>query len=411
MTRQWIGCTSEQSRDELERALQQVNPQAHLVFAWDAADIRCRFRDEEPRTVGAIVGLSDNGVSDVNLAAALAADGRASEVVLVARFVTGSLRSRASQAGISRVIDIDDVLFDDLVESAVSHEPEPPITSVASSGGGNHAPIVVFASGRGGIGKTSLAAVSAVVAAHWGMRVSVCDLDLACGNLPSRLGIPRWRDPSSFVRDGQLDRASAMAAGSKVAEGIELWGPCERPEMAERVMPAAGNLLEALSEEYDLVLVDTSSTCTDAVAQAMQASDRLVLLHDREPDAISSLARVSALAVRLGVARARIVRVECGCQPRMVGAPFVPMAEVGLETARAFRIPDGGDEVSELLAAGQAEELRELGGDYVRSVSALLASLLKELGCLPDCEAARRAAEEPRRRGPRSLFSRRKEVA
>ena len=112
MTSQWIGFTSDGCREELERALHQVSPQGHLTFAESPSDIRCRFRDEEPGTVGAIVGLSSLGVSDVNLAAALVSDRRASEVVLVARFVTGSLRSRAAQAGISQVIDIDDVLFD-----------------------------------------------------------------------------------------------------------------------------------------------------------------------------------------------------------------------------------------------------------------------------------------------------------
>lgn len=76
MTSQWIGFTSDGCREELERALHQVSPQGHLTFAESPSDIRCRFRDEEPGTVGAIVGLSSLGVSDVNLAAALASDRR-----------------------------------------------------------------------------------------------------------------------------------------------------------------------------------------------------------------------------------------------------------------------------------------------------------------------------------------------
>ena len=71
----------------------------------ERAELRERFSDEEPGTVGAIVGHTGEGVSDMNLAAAMAHDGMASEVVLVARGASGSLRSRARRAGITQVVD------------------------------------------------------------------------------------------------------------------------------------------------------------------------------------------------------------------------------------------------------------------------------------------------------------------
>lgn len=420
MIDQWIGFTSDECRDELEQALRQVSPRGHLVFARDAADIRCRLRDEEPGTVGAIVGLSAVGVSDVNLAAALASDHLAREVVLVARFVTGSLRSRATQAGISRVIDIDDVLFDQLAlgetvaPSTAGSASEAPAEQPAAKECAAHsarAPIVVFSSGRGGVGKTALCAVSAMVADRWGIRVAVLDLDLACGNLPSCFGVTHWQDLASLVEKGALESEAVHAAGSGVTQNVRIWGPCALPEMAEQVMPHTGRLLELLAEDADLVLVDTSSTCTDAVAQAMQLADRLVLVHDDGPSAITYLARTSALAVRLGVPRARIMRVENGCLTRLVGTPFTPLADLGLETARAFRVPDGGDDVRDLLSAGHAEELRNLGGEFVRGVTKLLACVLSELGRLPDVPEARRAADLPKPRKGLQLFSRKREVA
>jgi len=424
MRHQWIGLCADGARDELEAALRQLDGEAHLVFARDAADIRCRLRDEIPGAYGAVVGLGSGEVSDVNLAAALVSDGRAREVVLVQRFVTGSLRSRAAQAGISCVIDIDDVLFDQILDEEA---PE-------GSGGGEQradaadvsfgdvrriepherercSPIVVLASGRGGVGKSALAAVWATLAAHWGMRVNLCDLDLACGNLPPLLGLGRWEDPTAYVRDGVLDRERALEAGCQVEEGLRVWGPCERPEMAEQAMPGVGELLSALSTTGDLVIVDTSSTCTDAVAQAMQMADRLVLVQGEGTGGVTSIAKASALAVRLGVARTRIVRIENRCQPRLVSAPFAPCAVLGLESARAFRAPDGGDEVGELLCAGDVGELCELGGDFVRSAASILATLLKELGVLPDHEEARRAAERLRAKKGFALFGRRGEVA
>ncbi len=407
MTRLWIGCTSPRGQEELERALAYVKPGSRLVFARDAADARCRLRDEEPGTVGAIVGLSESGVSDVNLAAAIASDGLASEVVLVVREASGSLRSRAAQAGVSRVIELDEVPEEELMATApLAGRPR-----VAPTDGDGHAPVVVLASGRGGVGKSAIVAIMACVAAHWGMRVALLDLDLACGNLYASFGMPNPSDLASLLgEDGQLVEGWEQE-GLPCHEGITLWGPCALPEMAERAMPLAAQLIDRLSVTYGLVLVDTSSTCTDAVAQAMQMADRLVLVQDCAPGAVASLARMSALAVRLGVARTRIVRVENGCNPRELERRVLPRAEVGLETARVFRIPDAGDELCEQLSEGHVEELRSLGGDAVARISLLLASLLRELGSLPESEEAQRAADPRRGRGPRRLFGRRREVA
>ena len=53
-----------------------------------------------------ILGFADEGVSDVNLAAAIAHDGSSPRVVLVCRNASGSLKSRAHQAGVSEVLDV-----------------------------------------------------------------------------------------------------------------------------------------------------------------------------------------------------------------------------------------------------------------------------------------------------------------
>ena len=171
-------------------------------------------------------------------------------------------------------------------------------------------------------------------------------------------------------------------------------------------MPHVTRLLGYLRERFDLVLVDTSTTFTDAVAQAVQAADRLVLVHDGAVGAIGPVSRASGLAVRLGVARTRIVRVENFADPRSRGEPNLGRAEVGLEGARLFRVMDGGGEVSECLSSGHAVELASEPGEFVDSVSLLLATLLNDLGALPE---SARFALEPSGHKPRfSLFSLRK---
>lgn len=411
MTTRFIGCTSSRMRDELASALSYVRPKAHLVFARDAADARMRLRAADVGTFGAIVGLSDNGVSDVNLAAALVADGRASEVILVVREASGSLRSRAMQAGIALVVDMDEVEIEeplDLVEPVTA----PGDLGMAEPAGSEaKAPIIVVSSGRGGVGKTTIAALMATMAHSWGMRVALCDLDLACGNLHSLVGVPRPADLARIVGESSELVGDLGDAVAECAEGLDLVGPCALPEHAEHTMPIVSDLLVLLSQAYDLVVVDTSSTCTDGVAQAMQLADRLVLVHDEAPGALSSLARTAALAQRLGVARTRVVRVENGCATRALGKVSPAITEGGLQSARVFLVPDGGDELRDLLASGQAAELCRLGGPAVRATATMLAQLLLELGCLPACDEAQRATRGVRGRRARRLFMRGGEVA
>lgn len=461
MTDMWLGYAEKAGRREVLMALRRIAPGSAVVFAQSAQDLRERLHDEEPGTVGAIVGHSSNGVSDMNLAAALAHDGCASEVVLVARGASGSLRSRASRAGVSRVVDATVAPAFELVAASGDDKPqasgerddgarvagEPEVSrehsdalahkvpmvdaaesaqmdKAASSQNRTHgspqvvlgaraaeaSPILTVSSGRGGVGKTALVALMASVAARWGMDVAVVDLDLSCGNLHVCFGVTKGPDLVRIAPDGVPTAESMGRASVRCTERVHLWGPCERPEMAELVMPHVATLLSYLSSRYDLVLVDTSTTFTDGVAQAVQSCDRLLVVHDERPGAVASAARISALAVRLGVARTRIVRVMNLGDPRTKANAFEGRAEVGLETARMHRVVDGGIEAEDLLVSGKVGELVTTGSDVVGCVSSLLAQTLAELGKLPDDEEARKAADPRSGKRRRTLFGRRKEA-
>lgn len=288
--------------------------------------------------------------------------------------------------------------------------PRMPVVPDASAPRGG-APVIVYVSGRGGVGKTALCAASACVAASWGMRVALCDLDLSCGNLYSCFGLPRPVDLSVLgsdpTGDGSQVRERIARLGVGCADGIRLWGCCSRPEMAEVVWPLVGDIIDVLSGLCDLVIVDTSTTFTDAVAQAAQLCDRLVITVDGGPGSSVAQARLGALAVRLGVARTRIVRMVNHADPKGRDTTMINRAEVGLETAPSLRVVEGGDEVGEFMAAGQARALCEAPGAFRDSVAHSTARLLSEMGRLPECEAAHRALVERRRKW---RFGRRREA-
>jgi len=271
-----------------------------------------------------------------------------------------------------------------------------------------HAPIIAFVSGRGGVGKTALVAAMATAAHRWGMKVALCDLDLWFGNLYSCFGLPGPADMGSLTQQ-DLQGEGLLSCGESITSGMTLWGPCAVPEYAEAAYPLVGELLSQLSQRYDAVFVDTSVSFTDAVAQAVQQCDRLVLTVDNREGSEAAQSRLAALAVRLGVARTRIVRLANRCGPRGRGVPEINRADIGLETARTLRVLDGGGEVSDCLGEGKVDDLFEVGSRFAETAAGALAQLLSELGCLPNHQDAR-AALESRRERTRWGFGRKREA-
>lgn len=509
----WLGYAPEGAREELEAACRQLCPTAELDFVRSAEELRMRSRREAPQ--GVVVGPDVPGVSDINVAAAIARDASVRAVYLVTRSPTGSLLSRANIAGIDEVVELSRLpagaraplsdpsareaagsggarvpggsregsplpgpeldepeLEADLVPTTLVSEPPSralglprvsglpgeararaaglpgadgapagrrpdggPVRRAGSRGfsapavrppepegervrqapariavaPAPRAPILTFVSGRGGVGKTTLVATSACVAASWGLRVALCDMDLAFGSLYSCFGMPGPADLTPAGEMLEMEEDLVERLGAEATEGVRLWGGCERPEMAETVMPHVAGILDVLAHTSDLVLVDTSATFTDAVAQAAQCADRLLITVDEGPGSAVAQARLASLAVRLGVARTRIVRVANRSDPRRRDVPVIDRGEVGLETARSFRVVDGGEEVGEFMGAGEARRLSEGRSEYVSCVSDCVAQLLGELGRLPEGASTKapRTAGGKRRRW---VFGRRREA-
>ena len=436
----WVISSGADTALKLEEYARACDAQASVAHVWDAWELRQRLRGDMAGAY-ALVAEGASGPDAVNVAAAVAVDGRAADVILVMRGASGSLRSRAKRAGVGRVLDMEEVeaacrdarervrtglcVRDARGQAAerpaaeVRHEEAPAARAgVASSLARRESapavarregvPVIAFVSGRGGVGKSTLVALAAHMAAAWGMDVAALDLDLAFGNLSALCGAERALDLAQAA-EGELDDARLESLGAAAAERVHVWGPCRSPEYAETVQPIAADLVARLTHSHDLVLIDTSASWGDATASAAQLADRLVIVSDERPGAIPALARCGGLAVRLGIARTRIVRLMNGCDPRMRDASFVARAAVGLECAREVRVPDGGIEVTELMSTGKAAELAALDNPMCVALAHGLAQLLKELGKLPEHEAAAKALENAQR--SRRLFGRMREAS
>lgn len=510
----WVVSSAAELAVPLERYARACDEAASVTHIGDGPELRRRLRAD---LAGAFVLVGDGaggpaGLDAVNLAAAVAADGRAAEVVLVTCRGSGSLRSRAKRAGIGSVMDVGELAMA-LREAEVAERggyaeadsvtghagvgvagsdagsgmgavnqtrcsdggagyaegapvqarrangaPDSPQGEPSYAGAASDAvpgseagaapgaagargsvklaqlmeaaremsgrrppelpqaaaqrkpgvPVITFVSGRGGVGKSTLVACAAHMAAAWGMDVACLDLDLSFGNLFSLCGVPRQTDLAQAA-EGELSDEALESLGVEASEHVHVWGPCRNPEYAEVVHPVVADIIARLTHKHDLVLIDTSASWGDATACAAQMADRLVIVSDERPGAIPALSRCGSLAVRLGIARTRIVRLMNGCDPRMRDATFVARAAVGLECAREIRVPDGGLEVVELMSTGKASELMALDNPMPAAVAHGLAQLLKELGVLPECEGAAKALEGRQR--SKKLFSRMREAS
>jgi len=397
----WMVCADEPQATALARQLHEALPQAQVSACAHARELRSALQGAS-RGSSVLVGGACEGVSPINLAAALAADACAHEVVLLASDASGSLMSRARKAGVSRIVrDVSELV-------GRSSRTRQAARAVAAPGAAwdaalapapvpaeapKLAPVLCFASGRGGVGKTALVAGCACLASSWGMKVGCLDLDLAFGDLFSCFGAEGPADLSELGLLGTaqtLDAATLARLGKEVAPDVTVWGSCELPEHAELVEPLAGELIRGAAAACDLLLVDTSPAWTDACALAVQVADRLVLVSDDLAGGVASLAKAASLSVRLGVARTRVVRVANRCVRASDDDDFLLRAHVGLETARSHRVLFE-DDVPELLGAGHAPELMAARGAFAGSAGAFLAKTLEELGVLPDSAAASEA--------------------
>lgn len=272
------------------------------------------------------------------------------------------------------------------------------------------APIICFTSGRGAMGKTTLACATAALFAQAHVRCALIDLDLSCGNAARAFGIEHPFDLARLYASPQLLEIIDKSA-VYVNDNLALWGPCEKPETAELVNDAIPALISYATNNFDVVVIDTSTTFTDAVCQAVQAADRVMIIHDDMYDALSSLGRTSALVVRLGVARTRICRVQNYANAHAKLDFDFARGEIGLEGASVYGICDGGSDIGELMSLGNMLDICAGNSTFIKSMQTMVTELAHSLriDLKPDHEHARPASKSRKR--TRTFFGKKERCA
>ena len=257
-----------------------------------------------------------------------------------------------------------------------------PLADTASTS--HRAPVICAVSGSGGCGKSTIVATMAHAASLLGLRAAVLDLDLMFGNLYDLLGADAPHDMATLIEPsvaGALAEQDVVAASMRVAPGVTLWGPVAAPERAELMARPVELLLDILRRESDVVLIDTSVFWGDAVAAAVAACDRCLVVGDAAVSSATSAARVIELASRVGVPRTRMSAVFNRFGARGADEDVAMRFEIACALSSKIRIADGGQDLAALMAFGRADEAVGQTSAFASSVREATREMLVELGC------------------------------
>ena len=173
---------------------------------------------------------------------------------------------------------------------------------------GRRARTIAITSGKGGVGKTFVAANLAAALAKRGENVLVLDADLGLANLDVVLNLfPKTTLHDVFTKKATLEQAilpapggfSVLLAGSGLVEYSRLT-PQVRDQLVE--------VVEQVRPRFDRVLLDTGAGISDVVLHAISLADEVLVVATPEPTSMAdAYATIKVLATVQGRRRIRFV--------------------------------------------------------------------------------------------------------
>ena len=159
--------------------------------------------------------------------------------------------------------------------------------------------VFAITSGKGGVGKTMLAANLAAALARRGERVLVIDADLGLANLDVVLNLqPRRTLHDVFTGQGTLDQALLTAPGDfqVLLAGS---GLIEYSRLTPTVREQFARLIDTVRPHYDRVLIDTGAGISDVVLFSVSLAHEVLIVATPEPTSLTdAYAAIKVLATQ-----------------------------------------------------------------------------------------------------------------
>lgn len=248
----------------------------------------------------------------------------------------------------------------------------------------HRAPVICAISGSGGCGKSTIVATMAHTSSLLGLRAAVLDLDLMFGNLYDLLGVDAPRDMAALIEPsaaGVLAEPDIVAASMRVAPGVRSGVPSRRPSKPSSWHVRWSYCLMSCVANPTWSLSIPRSFWGDAVAAAVAASDRCLVVGDAAVSSATSASRVIELASRVGVPRTRMSAVFNRFGARGADEDVAMRFEIACALSSKIRIADGGQDLAALMAFGRADEAVGQTSAFATSVREATREMLVELGC------------------------------
>jgi flagellar biosynthesis protein FlhG len=168
--------------------------------------------------------------------------------------------------------------------------------------------ITAITSGKGGVGKTFIAANLAAALARAGQRVLVLDADLGLANLDVVLNLfPKVTLHDVFTGRTALQDAILPAPGgfSVLLAGS---GMVEYSRMTPEVRSQLQRVVAEVTPQFDHVLLDTGAGISDVVLYTVSLADDVLVVATPEPTSLTdAYATIKVLATTQGRRRVQLV--------------------------------------------------------------------------------------------------------
>jgi len=158
--------------------------------------------------------------------------------------------------------------------------------------------VYALASGKGGVGKTTITANLGIALAQRGKKVLLVDADIAMANLSLLLGMHSSPITLHDVLLGESSLQDAIYDGpggvSFVPSGLSF-------ESYRRVDSSRlTGLIDSVKEEFDYILLDAPAGIETNVMSALSASDNVILVTMPISPSIADVLKTKIVAERLG---------------------------------------------------------------------------------------------------------------
>jgi septum site-determining protein MinD len=232
--------------------------------------------------------------------------------------------------------------------------------------------VIAVASGKGGVGKTTITANLGVALSTYGEETLVLDADVAMANLELILGMEGKSVTLHDVLSGDAEIEEAVYEGpggvKVVPAGISLEG------LRKIKLDRLENALLKLVENVDILLIDAPAGLEKDALAAIAAAQEMILVTTPEVPSISDALKTKIVANKLGVEITGVV-----INREMHDKTFLTINEIEtiLEVPVIAVIPDD-PEVSRAAAFGEPLVVRNPKSPTSNAIMQLAADLIGE---------------------------------